>query len=140
MNFLGRHTIATDVLVDRLSMLLIIAEGIEDLREGEVRQPPNNFFWGHTEFPQLGNRAHGRAGSCHDRSSAENILGADDVGMARGCGHIGGFRSGCATAEPTGGNARSQFEPFPTQAAALAKISASEKPNGTEVSAACWQA
>jgi len=39
MNLLSRYTIQTDVFVDRLAMLLIVAEGIEDLGECEVGEP-----------------------------------------------------------------------------------------------------
>ena len=39
MNLLGRYTIQTDVFVDRLAMLLIVTQGIEDLGQCEVREP-----------------------------------------------------------------------------------------------------
>ena len=59
MNLFGRYAISTDVLVDRLAMLLIVTQGIEDLSQCEVRQTPDDFFRGAAEFPQLGDRAYG---------------------------------------------------------------------------------
>ena len=82
MNLLGRYTIQTDVFVDRLAMLLIVAEGIEDLGECEVGQPPDDFFRSNAEFPELGDRAHRGAGTRYDGGSVENLLGADNVWMA----------------------------------------------------------
>jgi hypothetical protein len=110
MNLLGRNTVATDVLVDRLTMFLIVAEGIEDLGECEVRQPPDDFFWRDAKFPQLGNGPYRRAGAGHDGGSVKNLVGADNVGMARGRGHPRGLlRGGDTAAKPTGGRRRSQF-------------------------------
>jgi len=40
MNLLSRYTIQTDVFVDRLAMLLIVTQGIEDLGQCEVRETP----------------------------------------------------------------------------------------------------
>lgn len=82
MNLLSRHAITTDVFVDRLAVLLVVAEGIEDLGECEVGQPPDDFFWSNAEFPQLGDRAHRGASTRHDGGSVENLFGADNVGMA----------------------------------------------------------
>ena len=39
MNLLSRHAITTDVFVDGLAMLLVVAEGIEDLGQCEVGEP-----------------------------------------------------------------------------------------------------
>ena len=94
MNLLGRYTIQTDVFVDRLAMLLIVTQGIEDLGQCEVGQPPDDFFRSNAEFPQLGNRAHWGTCACHDGGSAENVFGADDVRMACGGGHDRDFRRG----------------------------------------------
>jgi hypothetical protein len=87
MNLLGRDAVPTDVLVDRFAMFLIVAEGIEDLGECEVRQPPDDFFRCDAKFPQFGNGPYRRAGAGHDGGSVKNLVGADNVGMARGCGH-----------------------------------------------------
>ena len=110
MNLFDRDAIQADVLIDRLTMLLIIAEGIEHLGQCQVRQPSDDFFRSNAEFPQLGDRAHWGTRACHDGSSVENVFGADDVGMASGGGHDRGFRrSAWYCCKPTGGRRRSQF-------------------------------
>lgn len=83
MNLAGRNAIPTNIFVDRLPMLLIVTQGIEDLRQGEVRETPGDFFRGNAEFPQLGDRAHRRPGTSHDGGSVEDLLGAHNVGMTR---------------------------------------------------------
>ena len=111
MNLLNRHAISTDILVDHLTMLLIVAEGIKDLGESEVRQPPDDFFWGDAKFPQLGDCTHRSTGTRHDGGSMENLLGADNVRMACGRSHDRGLLHGdCSVGKPTGGRKRSQFE------------------------------
>lgn len=82
MNLLSRHAITTDVPVDRLAMILVVAQGIEDLGECEVGQPPDDFFRSNAEFPQLGDRAHRGASTRHDGGPVENLLGADNIWMA----------------------------------------------------------
>lgn len=86
MNFLGRYAISTDVFVDRLAMLLIVTQGIEDLGQCEVGETPDDFFRGDAELPELGDCAHRGAATRYDGGSVENVLGADNVWMAcRGC-------------------------------------------------------
>ena len=58
MNLFSRDAIQADVLINRLTMLLIVAERIENLGQCQVRQPPDDFFRSNAEFPQLGDRAH----------------------------------------------------------------------------------
>jgi len=58
MNLFGRHAILLNVLVNRLTMLRVVAEGIKDLGEREVREPPDNSLGGDAKLPQLGDRAH----------------------------------------------------------------------------------
>jgi hypothetical protein len=94
MNLFSRDTIQADVLINRLTMLLIVAESIEHLGQCQVRQPPDDFFRSNAEFPQLGNRAHWGTGARHNGGSAENVFGADDVRMACGGGHDRDFRRG----------------------------------------------
>jgi len=81
VNLLIWHAISTDVLIDRFAMLLIITQGIENLGEGEVRQPPDDFFRRDAEFPQFSDRAYRGAGPRYDGSPVENVFGADNVGM-----------------------------------------------------------
>lgn len=44
MNLFIWHAIPSDVLVDRFTMFLIVAESIENLGQCEVRQPPYDFL------------------------------------------------------------------------------------------------
>ena len=113
MNLLIWHAIPTDVLIDRFAMFLIITQGIEDLGECEVRQPPDDFFRRDAEFPQLSDCAYRGAGPRDDGSPVENVFGADNVGMTC-CGrHAVHLRVHYAI-QPTGGRRRSQFPPTGT--------------------------
>ena len=94
MNLFSRDAIQADVLINRLTMLLIVAESIENLGQCQVGQPPDDFFWGDAEFPQLGDCAHWGTCACHNGGSVENVFGADDVRMACGGGHDRGFLRG----------------------------------------------
>jgi hypothetical protein len=44
MNLFSRDAIPTDVFVDRFTMFLVIAEGIENLGQCQVRQPSDDFL------------------------------------------------------------------------------------------------
>lgn len=66
MNLFSRDAIQADVLINRLTILLIVAESIEHLSQCH----------------------------CHDGGSVENVFGADDVRMACGGGHDRDFRHG----------------------------------------------
>ena len=94
MNLFIWHAIPADVLVDRFTMFLIVAESVENLCQCEVRQPPDDFFRSDAEFPQLGYRTHWGTGARHDGGSVENVFSADNVGMARGSGHESSFLCG----------------------------------------------
>ena len=110
MNLFSRDAIQADVLINRLTMLLIVAERIENLGQCEVRQPPDDFFRSNAEFPQLGDCAHWGTCACHNGGSMENVFGADDVRMACGGGHDRDFRRDAwSVRKPTGGMRRSQF-------------------------------
>lgn len=95
MNLLSRDVISTDVLVDGFAMFLIIAEGIEDLSQGEVGKPPDDFFRGDAKLPQFSDGSYRSAGACHNGSPAENLFGADNVGMACRGGHDANLCGGC---------------------------------------------
>lgn len=84
MNVLGRYAIPTDVFVDRLAMLLIVTQGIEDLGLCEVRETSDDFLRGDADFPELGDCAHRGAATRYNGGSVEDIVGADNVRMA-GC-------------------------------------------------------
>ncbi len=66
MNGVILNTIATDILIDRLAMLLIVAQGIEDLCQREMGSPSDDLFRGDSEFPQLGDRPYRGACPCYD--------------------------------------------------------------------------
>lgn len=94
MNLFSWDAIQADLLINRLTMLLIVAERIEHLGQCQVRQPPDDFFRSNAEFPQLGDCAHWGTCACHNGGSVENVFGADDVRMACGGGHDRDFRRG----------------------------------------------
>ena len=87
MNLVDGDAIPTDVFVDRLSMLLLVTQGVEDLSQDKVRETPDDFFRGNAEFPQLGDRAHRRPGASDNGGSVEDLLSAHNVGMPRRSGH-----------------------------------------------------
>ena len=110
MNLFIWHAIPSDVLVDRFTMFLIVAESIENLGQCEVRQPPYDFLRSDAKFPQLGDRTNWSMGARHDGGSVENIFGADNVGVACGSSHDRGFlRNAQSVCKPTGGRGISQF-------------------------------
>lgn len=94
MDLSVRHAIAPDILVDRLTVLLVVAESIEDLGEREMREPPDNFLGGDAKLPQLGDRPHRGASACYDGGSVKDPLGADNVRMACRCRHDRGLLYG----------------------------------------------
>src|SRR5215471_5597623 len=87
MNGVILNSIAADILVDRLAMLLIVAQRIEDLGQGEMGQSSGDLFGGDAEFPQLGDRTYRGACPCDDGGTMENLLGTDNVRVACGSGH-----------------------------------------------------
>lgn len=55
--FVG-HAIAFDVGINRAPMLLVVAEGIEDLSQCGMGQSDYNFFRGQAKFPQFGDSSY----------------------------------------------------------------------------------
>ena len=87
MDLIVGDALALDVLINRAAMVLIVAEGIEQLGKREVWEPHEDFFRGDAELPQLGYCPHGRPRPGDDRGAVENLLGTDHVRMFRGGRH-----------------------------------------------------
>ena len=87
MDLIVRDALALDVLINRAAMVLIVAEGIEQLGKREVWEPHEDFFRGDAKLPQLGYRPHRRSRPGDDRGAVENLLGTNNVRMLRGGCH-----------------------------------------------------
>ena len=89
MDLIVGQAVALDVGINRIPMLLVVAQGIEYLCQCDVRQANHNLFGGEAELPQFGDGAHRRAGTCDDGCALEDLVGADNVGMLGGGRHQG---------------------------------------------------
>ena len=89
MDLIVGQAVALDVGINRIPMLLVVAQGIEYLCQRDVRQANHNLFGGEAELPQFGDGAHRRAGTCDDGCALEDLIGADNVRMLGGGRHQG---------------------------------------------------
>ncbi len=64
-----------------------VAEGVEDVGEGEVREVMGDIFGGDAEAPVFDDGADGGAGALDDGFAAEDGVIADDVGVFGGGDH-----------------------------------------------------
>jgi len=79
-------TIALDVTVDFLLMVVVVTERGERLREGEVGECARDFLWGRAHAPQFDEGANWRARAANDRFSTEDLIIDHDVKLL-GCLH-----------------------------------------------------
>lgn len=87
MDLIVGHTVALDIGINRIPMLLVVTQGIEHLGKRDVRQADDNLFWGQTKFPQFRDGTNRRTGTRNDRYALENLVRSDNVRMLRGGCH-----------------------------------------------------
>ncbi len=88
MDLLVGHALALDVFINDAALFLIVAERVEYLREGEVGEPDNDLFGSDPELPQFGDGSYRRPRPGNDGSTVENLVGTDNIGMARSRRHV----------------------------------------------------
>jgi hypothetical protein len=76
--FIG-HAVPLNVGINRVPVVLIVAEGIEYLCEGHMRQPTDNFLRSYTEFPQLSDCAYRCSSAADDGGTLKNVRCANNV-------------------------------------------------------------
>jgi len=69
------------VFLDLLPMIIVVTEGVKNLRKSKMRQIALNLLWRLTELPALDDRADRRAGVFDHWLAAQDRWDALDVGM-----------------------------------------------------------
>ena len=73
------YSVFLDARVDFIGVVGEIAEGVEDLAQGQVGQMGGNVFGQYAKAPVLDDGSYGRAGAFDDRFAAEDFVVSDDV-------------------------------------------------------------
>ena len=63
-------------------MVIVVAQGIKDLGQSQMRQLANNILWCIAELPVLDHGTHGRAGARNDRLAGQDAVDPGDLSMA----------------------------------------------------------
>ncbi len=87
MDLVGRDALTRNILVNSAALVLVIAQCIEYLCEGQLGEADKNLFGCDAKLPQLRNGSHRCASSRHNGCAVENVVRGDDIGMARCSGH-----------------------------------------------------
>jgi hypothetical protein len=88
---LVRNPVLLDQRVDRVLVVAVVAEGIENLRQRQVRQVARDGLGENALSPQFDDGMDRRTCSLDDRLAAENGIAADDVTMSGCVDHFHGL-------------------------------------------------
>jgi hypothetical protein len=89
-----RDAVLLDVSIDLRLVVGVVAQGIEDLGEGQMGEMRRNLLRGHTETPKLHDRSNGSPRANDDRLPAEDGVVPHDVSVLRPQSHrVSPFKS-----------------------------------------------
>ena len=82
MDLVVGDALTRNILVNGAALVLVVAQCIEYLREGQMGEADNNLFRCDAKLPQLGDGSHRCASSHHNGCAVENVVRGDDIGLA----------------------------------------------------------
>jgi hypothetical protein len=87
MDLVVGDALTGNILINGTALVLVVAQRIEYLCEGQMGEANKNLFGCDAKLPQLCNGSHRCASSRHNGCAVENVVRGDDIGMARCSGH-----------------------------------------------------
>lgn len=87
MDLVFGDALTGNILVNGAAVILVVAQRVEYLREGQVWEADKNLFGCDAKLPQLCNGPHRCTGTRHNRRAMEDVVGRDDIRMTRCCRH-----------------------------------------------------